>query len=266
MSDSPKISVIMAEYNTPEENLKQAIQSILWQTYTDFEFIIVDDCGQNEVAKIAQAFQDTRIRILKNEKNRGLVFSLNKAVAAARGTYLVRMDTDDYSAKNRIEVLIKFIEENPQYAVVSSRMLEKENNLEIGILGKAGEKKAANIVSGDIPPHPAALIKKAALQAVGGYKDFPRAEDFALWCDLLLDHYRLYVLEDILYDYQVRTSDYEKRKLKNRKGELQARWYYNKQLKAGRAGYIRIFKSIVAGLLPVSLVKNYRKKRISRKQ
>ncbi|GBD80641.1 hypothetical protein TEHAB4_11650 [Tetragenococcus halophilus] len=139
------------------------------------------------------------------------------------------------SLPDRIETLYHFIKENPQYAVVGSRALEVADDKKVGALGTKGEKRVENIVSGDVPIHGSVIMNKKAVQTVGGYQEFTRAEDFALWCELVLHGFRLYVLEDILYKYNVNYADYSKRKLAKRKGEIQARWYYNKKLHVGAA-------------------------------
>ena len=113
----PLVSVIMAEYNTNEKLLKESIESILNQTYKNFEFIIVDDCGTNNVKKITEEYNDKRIKVLKNKKNSGLVFSLNKAINMCEGKYIARMDTDDYSYPKRLEKQVTFIEKNKEFII-----------------------------------------------------------------------------------------------------------------------------------------------------
>lgn len=262
MTNNPIVSVIMSEFNTEPEKLDISIQSILDQTFTNFEFIIIDDCGSNDLFEFTKKYNDSRIIVLRNKKNRGLVYSLNKAISHSKGGYLLRMDTDDYAFPNRISVLYEFIKNHPQFSVVSSRVVKVQNGEDAGILGKTGEKKTSNILSGDVPIHPSCILEKRAVQYVGGYKEFKRAEDFALWCELLLHGFRIYNIKDKLLKYTVDIEDYSKRKLANRKGELQARFYYNKKLHGGKIGYFRIIKSVIAGVIPVSFIKFYRKKTI----
>lgn len=259
LKNTPEISVIMSEFNTEPEKLEVSIKSILDQTFTNFELIIVDDCGSNNLLELTKRYNDRRIVILKNEENKGLPYSLNKAIENAKGNYLVRMDTDDYAYPDRISILYNFIKKNQQFAVVSSRAMEVGNGESLGVLGKTGEKNSKSILSGDVPIHPGCIFDKKAIQIVGGYKEVKRAEDFALWCELLLSGFRIYVIEDILLNYNVDDEDYSKRTLANRRESLQAKFYYNKKLNGGKTGYVRIIKSVVAGILPVSFVKAYRK-------
>ena len=101
MENNILVSIIMSEYNTDEMLLKESIRSMLEQTYKNFEFIIVDDKGRNNLKEIVKSFNDERIKVVENEKNEGLVYSLNRAIEEANGKYLVRMDTDDFSYNDR---------------------------------------------------------------------------------------------------------------------------------------------------------------------
>lgn len=258
----PIVSVIMAEYNTNLEDLRAAISSILDQTFTDFEFIIVNDGSKNDLQGIANEFNDSRIRLIDNGHNRGFVYSLNSAIKHARGKYLVRMDTDDTVTKNRIEVLYNFVIAHPEYDVVSSRAQEFSEDRKFGMIGRAGEKTSIDVLRGDTPVHAASIMVKDAIEDIGGYKgNFPRAEDLALWCDLLLARKRLYVINDVLYHYRVNRSDYKKRSLRYRGGEIRARMFYYPKLGAGPLEYMRIAKSILAGIAPIWLIRLYRNTR-----
>lgn len=261
------ISVIMAEYNTNLNYLKLSILSILNQSYTDFELIIVDDGGRNDLKKIASEFNDSRIRIIDNGGNKGFVYSLNNAIKHARGDYLLRMDTDDTVTSNRIDRLYNFIINHPEYDVVSSKAVEFSGNQTFGTIGKAGEKTKRDVMRGDTPIHAASIMRKKALVDIGGYKaDYLRAEDLALWCDLLLAGKRLYMLDDVLYHYRVDPSDYEKRTLRHRGGEIRARLHYYPLMGASIVEYIRVAKSIIAGLLPLIVIRAYRNKFIVKVQ
>lgn len=129
----------------------------------------------------------------------------------------------------------------------------------MGILGKEGEKSKKDIMHGNILIHPSVIMRKDAIEKVGYYKDYTRAEDFVLWCDLLLAGYRLYTMNDILLKYRVNPEDYNKRKLKYRKGEIKARLEYYPKLGANFKDYLYIVKSIISGIMPIWFVRFYRK-------
>jgi glycosyltransferase involved in cell wall biosynthesis len=252
----------MAEYNTDEVCLRESIESILNQTFKDFEFIIVDDGTSNNLEAIIADFDDERIRLLKNPSNRGFVYSLNNAIKNARGDYIVRMDTDDRALPERLQRIYHFIAQHPEYDVVGSRAVEfsGSGNGKGSVLGRSGEKTRRNIMRGDTMVHPTVIFRRKAIVDAGLYDTFHRAEDLALWCKLLMRGSRLYVMNDILLEYRVTDQDYKKRVLKNRRGEIRARLHYYPKLRANPIDYLFIVKSIIAGVLPRRLVIIYRKR------
>lgn len=261
-----EVSVVMAEYNTKKEYLYIAIESILNQTFKNFEFIIVDDCGKNNLNEIVQKYDDKRIRIVKNDRNRGLVYSLNHGIRESKGKYIVRMDTDDIADEKRIEKIYDYIKVHPEYAVVSSKVVEFSEEQKLGILGKEGEKSRKDIMHGNILIHPSVIMRKDAIEKVGYYKEYNRAEDFVLWCELLLAGYRLYTMDEVLLKYRVNLEDYNKRKLKHRKGEIRARLEYYPRLGANVNDYLYIIKSIISGIMPIWFVHFYRKNFVLKKK
>ena len=111
------VSVIMSNYNTPEDYLRQSIDSILGQTYSNFEFIIVDDASTDGSLAVIESYKDPRIRIIKNSENLGLTKSLNIALDECRGEYIARMDSDDISLPERFEKQVTFLQSNPDVIV-----------------------------------------------------------------------------------------------------------------------------------------------------
>ena len=115
------ISVIMPAYNA-EKYIGEAINSILSQTYTNFEFIIINDGSTDKTEEIIQSYDDNRIRYVKNASNLKLIKSLNKGIDLARGEYIARMDADDISLPNRFQEEYDFMEQNPDISVCSSNV------------------------------------------------------------------------------------------------------------------------------------------------
>ncbi|MBR2867778.1 MAG: glycosyltransferase family 2 protein [Clostridia bacterium] len=111
------ISVIMSNYNTPEEYLRNAVESVLNQTYADFEFIIVDDCSTDNSLEIIESYNDPRIVIIKNEVNMGITKSLNRALGSANGEYVARMDADDICLPERFRKQTEFLNAHPDTVV-----------------------------------------------------------------------------------------------------------------------------------------------------
>ncbi len=113
------VSIIMPVYNS-SGYLSDAIESILSQTYSDFEFIIIDDASTDNSIEIIYSYHDPRIVLLKNDINLGVTHSLNKGIKHARGKYIARMDADDIALPQRIELQVDFLEKNPEFILVGS--------------------------------------------------------------------------------------------------------------------------------------------------
>src|SRR6478609_8869067 len=118
---NPKVSVIMSVYNGARY-LKEAVDSILGQTFTDFEFLIVDDCSNDNSPHILKEYaeKDKRIRLIANEFNLGLTKNLNKMITESKGEYLARFDCDDVSLPNRFAAQVNYLDEHKNVALVSS--------------------------------------------------------------------------------------------------------------------------------------------------
>lgn len=111
------ISVIMSNFNTPEEYLREAIESVLNQTYNNFEFIIIDDCSTDNSLEIIKTYTDERIVILKNDENLGITKSLNRGLKIAKGEFVARMDADDICLSERFEKQVEYLREKPEVVV-----------------------------------------------------------------------------------------------------------------------------------------------------
>lgn len=120
MNKTPIISVLLPVYNG-EKYLNTAIDSILKQTYTNFELIILDDCSTDHTADIIKSYSDKRIRYIYNEKNLKIAASLNKGISLAKGKYIARMDADDISYPERFKRQIEIFENNPNVDIVNVR-------------------------------------------------------------------------------------------------------------------------------------------------
>ncbi len=115
----PEITILMAAYNA-EEYLSEAIVSILYQTFNNFEFLIIDDHSLDNSIEIINKYKDNRIVLIRSKKNIGLTVSLNKGLSIAKGKYIARMDADDISVNKRIETQYNFMEKNPDIGICGS--------------------------------------------------------------------------------------------------------------------------------------------------
>jgi glycosyltransferase involved in cell wall biosynthesis len=183
---TPTISVIMAVYNN-QETVRAATESILKQSFTDFEFIIIDDGSIDQSSKILNdlASKDKRIKLISQE-NHGLTTSLNRGLSYAKGQYIARMDADDISLTNRLELQYQFLRQNPHIGVCGTQMeLFGAKN---GKSTVPTSPQEINIMLLFRPPvfHPTVMIRHSILQNNNLQYDpsFVTAQDYDLWVRL----------------------------------------------------------------------------------
>lgn len=258
----PLVSVIMSEYNTDQKLLINSINSILNQTYENIEFIIIDDCGKNDLKKILSNINDKRIVYYKNEKNSGLVYSLNKAISISKGKYIARMDTDDFSYPNRLEIEVEYLEKNPQIDLVSSRADYFDGKVIWGESKFSGNVRRKELLNGSPIIHPTVMFKKETLQKIGGYLNYNRCEDYATWIELFVNNFNLYVLDEKTIKYHLSIEDYKKRTLKTRKGFFKMLSEEYIKLNPSKTQLFKIrLKTFIAGILPWKLMYFYHKRK-----
>lgn len=184
--DNPKVTVLMSVYNG-ERYLNEAIESILAQTFTDFEYLIIDDASTDRTPEILCSYGDLRIRIVTNEENFGLTKTLNKGLSLARGEYIARMDADDISMPNRLRKQFNFMEKNPDVGVCGTNVRIVDEN------GKKREKIYCPLTDSCIKSnlffcssfvHPSVFIRRNILDENLYDSRFRYAQDYELWVRL----------------------------------------------------------------------------------
>ena len=186
----PQISVLMAVHNSMQF-LRDAIESILNQTFTDFEFIIIDDGSTDGSAGLLRkyAVRDSRIRLFFQD-NQGLTKSLNRGLSLARGEYIARMDGDDISLPNRIKIQLKLMQEDKEVAALGGSPIYIDGKNRTLFQRKMplehDEICQAHLTGwGGFIVHPSAMLNACMLKKVGGYdENFKYAQDYDLWCRL----------------------------------------------------------------------------------
>lgn len=266
----PRISVIMATYNC-EKTIRKSIDSVLSQTYKDFEFIICDDCSTDTTYDILKEYNrkypDIFV-ILKNDKNSKLSFSLNRCLEVSRGEYIARMDGDDISLPERFEKQIKYLDAHPEMAVVGVEMLPfDENGTREPMLAKECPTPR-DLIKGPCFFHATIMMRKTAYDAVGGYtvsKRTERAQDYDMWFRFFEKGLKGYNIQEGLYLVLEDRTAFKRRNFKSRCYEVQTRLIGYKKLHFPFYTYIYAFKPVLAALTPVSLMRLYheavRKKR-----
>lgn len=265
-----KISVIMGVYND-KKYLNDAIDSILNQTCKDFEFLICNDCSEDDdIQKILDSYRlsDSRVKLLKNDVNSGLAASLNRCLQLAEGEYIARMDSDDISEPDRFEKQIDFLNANPNYDICSGKIHFIDDNGIWGELNRNGEVSLYDVYKGGAFVHPAVMMRKEALTAVGGYtsdKLTRRAEDYDLWCKMYLNGSIGYNMDEFLLLYREDSNSYKKRKLSTRIEKCRLSHYWRKRLGLSLKWEYYSIRPIIAGLVPkkILLLRRKRKGKIS---
>jgi len=206
----PKVSVVMPVYNA-EAYLRDSIESVLNQTLTDFEFIIINDGSTDNSKAIIQEYSDNRIKLIENNHN--YIESLNKGMKLSKALYIARMDADDIMMKSRLDIQYKYMIEHPEIDVCGSSFIkfgfEKEEEYHL----ETRSKILKGLLLTENPlAHPTTMIRKKSIDALlklnpqGPYrKEYIYAEDYKLWCELVENGGVLSNLADVLLKY--RSSD-----------------------------------------------------------
>jgi len=203
--DMPKVSVLMSVFNSAE-HLRQAIESILNQSYSDFEFIIVDDASSDDSVSIIDGYakSDSRIEVLKNTKNLKLAYSLNKGIKQAKGEYIARMDSDDVAHLDRLQKQVEFMEARADVGVCGAWVSVYE--LPNVVWKTAITPLAANCAAffESCFHHPTVMMRKSVLDTYGSYDEKVEfAQDCHLWSRLAFDHgVKLVNLPEVLLKYR----------------------------------------------------------------
>ncbi|MFH1088490.1 MAG: glycosyltransferase [Patescibacteria group bacterium] len=183
----PAISVLLSVFNGASY-IEVAVESILHQTFRDFEFIIIDDGSTDETSKILDKFTDDRIVRLVNEKNLGLIKSLNKALAVAQGKFIARMDADDISLPDRFQKQLVYMREHPEIGVLGTAMIQvDERGRPISVLVPPIKHELIlwQTLFGCAIFHATTMMRRDDLVSVGGYNvNYLHSEDLELWSRL----------------------------------------------------------------------------------
>lgn len=203
----PDISVIMSVYNG-EAYLKEAVESVMNQTFENWELIIINDCSTDSTGEILAELssKDERIKVHPNEVNLKLPASLNKAVSLCSGKYIARMDADDICLPHRLEKQFEFMEENPDVALSSCRFMTVKNGVYAS--GGAGGRcdfaavSAMLLVANPIL-HPGVIAKAEVLKKFNYDTTLTCTEDLELWTRLVMENQKIEILPECLLIYRL---------------------------------------------------------------
>ncbi len=191
----------MALYNGGHY-LRMAVESVLAQTYRDFEFLIINDCSTDNSIEVIKSYNDNRIRIYRNEKNLGQTQSLNVGLREATGQYIARMDADDYVFPNWLELQVQSMETYPDFAVISANaiVIDENNKLRQNLFpSNSLDEIILNSTVRSPINHVGSIFDKEKIIRLGGYDvEYKISADYDLWSKLLRSGDKLYVTNEIL--------------------------------------------------------------------
>ena len=200
------ISVVMPTFNTDTEILKEAVDSILSQTFKDFEFIIIDDGSTDNSVLYLDSLTDERIRLIRNTTNLGITKSLNIGLRAAKGKYIARMDSDDIALPTRFEKQFLFMETHPDVIVCGTyaECFGAVSRVFRDTITDMEEYRVKSVFRNPGPIHPTVFINRELLQQynIAYDENLIYAQDYGIWTEISRRG-KIYVLEEILLRYRV---------------------------------------------------------------
>lgn len=271
MMNKPKISVIMGIYNCAS-TLDEALNSLLMQTYQDFELIMCDDGSSDNTVSIAEKYckkYPERFILLRNKSNLGLNKTLNKCLKQASGEYIARMDGDDISLPYRFEKEVKFLDSNPDYSIVATQMIYFDESGDWGESHNIEYPKISDFNKhSPFFCHATCMIRKNAFLDVNGYSEDPRTlrfEDCHLWYKLYSKGYKGYNIQEPLYKMRDDHNAFKRRTFKSRMNAVYVKYIGFKMLRMPWYMYFYIirtfFINFVLGIIPVKCYKYIHKKK-----
>lgn len=261
-----KVSIIMGIYNCAD-TLEEAIESILQQTYQNWELIMCDDGSQDNTYEIAKIFSKKyeNIIVFQNETNMGLNYTLNRCLEKANGKYIARMDGDDISLPTRLEKEVAFLDQYKEYAIVSTNMIYFDENGEWGKSNMLEFPKKEDLVKATPFCHAPCMVRREAYKKVKGYSvenRLLRVEDYHLWFKMYSEGYKGHNLQEALYKMRDDRDATQRRKFKYRINETYVKRLIMKKFGLSIKNIVYVVKPLIVGAIPEFLYEYLHKKKM----
>lgn len=179
----PKLSILLPTYNCAQY-ISESINSILVQSFTNYELLVIDDGSTDDTESIVKSITDERICYIRNTKNQGIVYSLNKGLQLANGKYIARMDADDIITGNRFQVQYDFLEQNPQYGMVGSwyKVIGEKGNIKREVKSNTDPNfLRLGLAFANHFAHPTVMMRADIAKQLKYSEGFKHCEDHELW-------------------------------------------------------------------------------------
>ena len=254
---TPPITVLMSVYNDLPY-LKDAVESILNQSFTNFEFLIFDDASTDGSSAVLQQYasKDTRIKLITNQTNRGLGFNLARGVKMARSPWIARMDADDLAFPNRLQLQLNYVQAHPDVSIVGGWAIDINNN------GQFISERKVPTTDGQIKKliwtnpliHGTVLFNKADIERVGSYsRKLAKRQDYDLWFRCAQAGLKFANLPQPLIKYRFTDNTLQRNNWKVALVHLRIGWRGCWQVKASPIAYLGVTKQLIIVLLPPPL-------------
>lgn len=256
-----EVSILMATRNG-EKHIREAIESLLNQTFSDFELIVCNDHSTDNTVEIITDIMksDSRVKLFHNTRKAGLTTTLNVGLEKCRGKYVARMDDDDISHFDRIEKEYSFMEANKNIAVVGANINYFDQD---GIYGTSNSKinpDKIDIWKGKIFFNPTVMIRMDVIDRIGKYDESDsviRIEDYDYWCKLYSMGFQGANLQEILLDYREDNNAFKKRNNSRRIRLVKRMQYWVKPMKIRGTVKLRMLYEILKCLVPQKAIQIY---------
>lgn len=261
-----KISIITGIYNC-SKTLPEAIESILNQTYSDWELILCDDGSVDDTYKVADSYRNRypdKIKLIRNESNSGLPKTLNNCLSIADGEYIARMDGDDISLPDRFEKQVYFLETHPDIDCVGTGMIRFDENGDFDKVYPIENPDKFTLKMYPLCYHATLMMKKECYDAIGGYQSLPRTircEDIDMWFRFASKGFRADNINECLYKVREDRNALKRRKFKYTINNVKTNLAGYKLLDYPASLYPFAIKPIVSHFIPYKLKVLLNKKR-----
>ena len=249
-----RVSVILGIYNCAS-TLVEALDSLYAQTYQNFKIILCEDGSTDNTYQVAKDYAEKHdnIVLIKNEKNMGLNHTLNRCLEYADTEYVARMDGDDMSLPIRFEREVKFLDEHPEYAVVSGPMIYFDEKGDFRTGRGRGEIKKEDFLHGSPICHAPCMARTEAFKSIGGYtvdNKLLRVEDYHLWFKLFAAGYKLFMLKEPIYKMRDDRNAFHRRTWQNRRNEAYVKHIGFKMIGMPWYAHVYCLRPIITYFMP----------------
>lgn len=206
------VSIIMPTYNCGKF-IAETIKTVLEQTYTNWELVIVDDCSKDDTEQVVKSFNDSRIRYYKLEQNSGAAVARTTAMQKAEGEYMAFLDSDDLWKKDKLEKQLKFMKDNKyNFTCTAYEQVDEQGN-KLGKIIKTKKKAGYNRILLDCPVGNSTVMYNVSALGKFEVPNIRKRNDDALWLQMLKKEKYIYGMDDVLMEYRIRTNSISSNKL-----------------------------------------------------